>query len=88
MIIAGWSFFLSTLLLVAFYIIKPGLNLDIDSLVVLIWLTLSGVLITRQARKYDVEKSGWLGVGGKAILSVLAVSWVFVGVYLVVHFWA
>jgi hypothetical protein len=57
----------------------------IDGLSAVILLCLSGVLITRQARRYGVEKSGWLGVGGKAMLSVFALSSLFFGAYLVAH---
>jgi hypothetical protein len=79
LLISGWSIFVSTVLVIVFTALKPDLKPAqvIDGLSALILLCLSGVLITRQARKYGVEKSGWLGVGGKAMLSVFALSSLF-----------
>ena len=87
LLIAGWSIFVSTVLLIVFTVVKPDLKPApvIDGLSALILFCLSGVLITWQARKYGVEKSGWSGVGGKAMLSVFVLSSLFFGAYLVVH---
>jgi len=87
LLISGWSIFVSTVLVIVFTALKTDLKPApvIDGLSALILLCLSGVLITRQARKYGVEKSGWLGVGGKAILSAFALSSLFFAAYLVVH---
>jgi hypothetical protein len=87
LLIAGWSIFLSTILLIAFTVLKPDLKPApvIDGLSALILLCLSGLLITREARKHGIEKTGWLGIGGKAMLSVLALIGLFFGAYLVVH---
>jgi hypothetical protein len=87
LLIAGWSIFVSTVLLIVFTVVKPDLKPApvIDGLSALILFCLSGVLITWQARKYGVEKSGWLGVGGKAMLSVFVLSSLFFGAYFVVH---
>jgi hypothetical protein len=72
-LIAGWSIFASTVLLIVFTVVKPDLKPApvIDGLSALILFCLSGVLITWQARKYGVEKSGWLGVGGKAMRTTI-----------------
>ncbi len=44
-------------------------------IIVSIIISLGGALITRVlARNYGIKKSGWLGVGGKAILSGLIPS--------------
>ncbi len=87
LLIAGWSIFLSTILVIAFTVLKPDLKPApvIDGLSALMLFCLSGVLITRQARKHGIEKSGWLGIGGKAMLSVLALAGLFFAAYLVVH---
>ena len=86
LLIAGRSIFVSTVLLIVFAVVKPDLKPApvIDGLSALILFCLSGVLITWQARN-GVEKSGWLGVGGKAMLSVFVLSSLFFGAYLVVH---
>jgi len=42
-------------------------------------ITTAGVLITRRAQAYGIEKAGWLGVGGKTVLALVAFSWVLVG---------
>lgn len=34
--------------------------------------------ITKLARKYGVEKTGWLGIGAKSIFVLIGLSWVFV----------
>jgi hypothetical protein len=47
-------------------------------------LILTGVLITRRARAYGIDKAGWLGIGGKTILALLAFSWVLVGLYVLI----
>ena len=44
-------------------------------------LILSFVLIAQRARTYGIKKTGWLGVGAKAILGLLVLSWVLVGLY-------
>jgi len=47
----------------------------------MVMLVLSGVLITRRAQTYGIKKTGWLGVGGKTMLALLAMGWVLVGLY-------
>ena len=60
LLISGWSIFVSTVLVIVFTALKPDLKPApiIDGLSALILLCLSGVLITRQARKYGVGKIG------------------------------
>lgn len=48
----------------------------VAGLVALVWSSIVGSIITRQARTYGVEKTGWLGVGGKSILYLIFLSWV------------
>jgi hypothetical protein len=86
LLIAGWSFFLSTLVLVVYTFLRPVLHLpqSVDAISTLVWLAATGTLMTRRARKYGIEKPGWIGLGAKVTLSILALSWVFVGFYLVV----
>jgi hypothetical protein len=86
LLIAGWSLFLSTLLLVVDSALRPALHLpqSVDAISSLVWLAITGMLITRQAQKYGIEKPGRLGLGAKVTLPILALGWAFVGVYLIV----
>jgi hypothetical protein len=54
-------------------------------LVGLVMLCVAGSLITKLAKTYGIEKTGWLGVGAKSMLAVLAMSWVVVGVIALWH---
>jgi hypothetical protein len=85
-LVAGWSIFVSTLAFVVYFFIQSvlGLPRSIDGLAAIVWMALSGTLITRRLRTYGFEKHGWAGVGAKTMLSVLALSWVLVGVYYLV----
>jgi hypothetical protein len=86
LLIAGWSFFLSTLLLVVYTFLRPVLNLpqSVDTISTMVWMAITGTLITWRARKYGIEKPGWVGLGARVTLSLLALSWAFVGLYMVV----
>jgi hypothetical protein len=86
LLIAGRSFFLSTLLLVVYTFLTLVLHVpqSVDAISTMVWLAMTGTLITWRARKYGIEKPGWVGIGAKVTLSLLALSWVFVGVYMVV----
>jgi hypothetical protein len=57
----------------------------------IIWIGLLGLiplaLINWMARKRGIEKTGWCGVGTKTVISVAAINWVLIGVFLTVrHF--
>ena len=45
-------------------------------------LIIPAVLINWLVQKRGIEKTGWLGVGGKTVFSVAAINWVFIGVFL------
>lgn len=45
-------------------------------------LIIPAVLINWLVRKRGIEKTGWLGVGGKTVFSVAAINWVLIGVFL------
>lgn len=83
-----FSFAISTLLIAVYYYVKAasGLPSSADSVATMVMLVMTGVLITRRARAYGIEKIGWLGVGGKTILTLLAFSWVLVGLYVLVSY--
>jgi hypothetical protein len=87
-LIAGWCLLLATVLLTIYFALKPmlGLPASVDGIATIAWMALAGTLITRQAQKYGFKKSGWLGLGAKVMLSILALSWVFVGIYLLIHY--
>ena len=55
----------------------------------IIWTALLGlipiVLINWLARKWGIEKTGWRGVGTKTYLSVTAINWVMIGIFLTVR---
>jgi hypothetical protein len=87
-LIAGWCLLLATVLLTIYFALKPmlGLPASVDGIATIAWMALAGTLIARQAQKYGFKKSGWLGLGAKVMLSILALSWVFVGIYLLIHY--
>jgi hypothetical protein len=62
---------------------KPAFGLagstSADGLVTLVMMSVMGSIITRLLRQYGIEKTGWLGVGAKIMLSLLVLSWVLVG---------
>ncbi|HET7888269.1 MAG TPA: hypothetical protein VFL62_18760 [Bradyrhizobium sp.] len=57
-----------------------GLGRDAESFVYLADYLLAGVIITRLAKSYGVEKAGWVGVGARANALILAFGWIVVGV--------
>ena len=87
LLIAGWSFFLSTLPLVAYTFLRSVLHVpqSADTISTMVWMAVTGTLITWRARKYGIEKPGWVGLGAKVTLSILALSWALVGVLVVSH---
>jgi hypothetical protein len=89
-IISIFSFTISNVLIAVYFLVQAasGIPRSVDSVVIMILFALTGVLITRRARAYGVEKTGWLGVGGKTILAIVAFSWVLVGLYVLVTFLA
>jgi len=56
-----------------------------DGLATLAVFCVAGHLITKLAKNYGIEKAGWLGVGAKSMLALVAISWVFVGVLALVQ---
>jgi hypothetical protein len=60
---------------------KPSLGLDktYDSPAAIVSWCILAIVVTRVARNYGIEKKGWLGLGGKANLWLLAVAWVIIG---------
>jgi hypothetical protein len=85
-IITIFCFAITTALIAAYFFVKAatGIPSSVDSLATIAMLILTGVLITRRARTYGIDKAGWLGVGGKTILTLLAFSWVLVGLYMLI----
>lgn len=70
-------------LYVAYVLSKPALGLadthPADSLVSITIVFAMGAIITRLARRYGIEKTGWLGIGAKAMLGLIALGWILVG---------
>jgi hypothetical protein len=87
-IISLFCFAITTALVAVYFLVKAaaGIPSSVDSLATIAMLILTGVLITRRARAYGIDKAGWLGVGGKTILALVAFSWVLVGLYVLVNF--
>jgi hypothetical protein len=87
-IISVFSFAITTALVVVYFFVKAktGIPSSVDSLASIAMLILTGVVMTRRARAYDIDKAGWLGVGGKTILGLIAFSWVLIGLYALVVF--
>jgi hypothetical protein len=77
---------ISIVLLVAYYFVKVplGLNVNFDSFAILAMWCVLGTIITRLARNYDIKKHGWLGLGAKANLWLLLVSWVLFGGFFII----
>jgi hypothetical protein len=83
--ISAVSFAVMMSLMFAFYAIKPvGTGAGVEGIVSVLSLSLAGALITELAARNGIKKTGLLGVGAKAVLSLLAMSWVLVGVLYVV----
>jgi len=85
LIASSVSIGLSAALIVLYYLTRsawgpPPAGINIETLATFITLFGGGYLITKLAKKYGIEKTGWLGVGARSMLTVLAMSWVVVGV--------
>ncbi|MEH2512580.1 hypothetical protein V1291_003934 [Nitrobacteraceae bacterium AZCC 1564] len=82
LIISIFCFAITAVLLAVYFFVKAttGIPSFADSFATIPMLIVTGVLITWRARAYGIEKTGWLGIGGKTILSLLAFGWVLVGV--------
>ncbi len=61
-------------------------NRDLDNLAALVAWCVLAIVITRLARNYGIEKHGWFGVGGRANLWLLAISWVIIAGVLGVNY--
>ncbi|HTA98915.1 MAG TPA: hypothetical protein VK804_00425 [Bradyrhizobium sp.] len=55
-------------------------NRDLDNLAVLIAWIILGIVITRLARNYGIQKHGWFGLGGRANLWLIVLSWALIAV--------
>src|SRR5262249_40093555 len=83
LIASSVSIGLSVVLIVLYYLMGSAWGLprfNVEVLAGCIMLFGGGYLITKLSKKYGIEKTGWLGVGGRSMLAVLAMSWVVVGV--------
>ena len=60
--------------------IEPVIGTAVSGPAILLCVCLAGSLITRLAVREGVTKTGWLGVGAKTVLSLLALVWAAVGV--------
>ena len=80
-VISICCFVITTALIAVYFFVKvaTGIPSLVDALATIAMLILTGILITRRARAYGIDKAGWLGVGGKTILALLAFSWVLAG---------
>jgi hypothetical protein len=85
-VISVFSFTISTLLIAVYFFVKASMAIPsaADGVATTVSFLLTGVLITRRARAYGIKKTGWLGVGGKTMLALLAFSWALVGLYLAI----
>ena len=52
----------------------------VDGLFTIVIMSVAGTVITKLARNYGIEKTGWLGIGAKSILVLLFLSWLIIGV--------
>ena len=74
---------IATFALIAYTFAKPFLGVPTyyaDFIGTIAWMGLTGTIMTVQARKYGVQKTGWFGVGGKTMFAVLVLSWVLVAI--------
>jgi hypothetical protein len=76
------GFAVGTVLYIVYAITKVVMTLpnSVDGLFTLVVLSVAGTIITKLARNYGIEKTGWLGIGAKSIFVLLGLSWVIVGV--------
>jgi hypothetical protein len=89
LLIAAASVAVSIALLMAYYIgLAPYLeNRAVDNLAGIVVYCIMGVVITRLARDYGIRKVGWFGVGARANLWLLAVSWPVTAVVFGAKYW-
>jgi hypothetical protein len=76
------GFAVGTILYIVYFIAKVVMALpnSVDGLFTLVVMSVAGTVITRLARNYGIEKTGWLGIGAKSIFVLLGLSWVIVAV--------
>jgi hypothetical protein len=55
-------------------------NRDLDNLAVLVGWIILGIVITRLSRNYGILKHGWVGLGGRANLWLIVLSWALIAV--------
>ena len=76
------AFAVCTILAIAYYIVKAVMKLpdSVDALFTLVFISVAGTIITKLARNYGIEKTGWPNVGAKSIFVLIGLSWVLIGV--------
>jgi hypothetical protein len=83
LLISASAWAVAAVLMASFYVAKSAFGFSqwwVESIACAFGLSVAGLLMTRLARKYGVQKTGKLGVGAKSILSFIAAGWVFFGV--------
>ena len=80
LLVALFALGIATALLVVYSVAAAYLRIPraYDSGPSIVWMLLAGTLMTRRARRYAIQKTGWLGVGAKVMLTVLALAWLVV----------
>lgn len=74
------GFAVCTVLYLLYFTIQTAMGFprSFDGLFGLVAMSVAGTIITRLARTYGVEKTGWLGIGAKSIFVLVGLSWVVV----------
>ena len=79
-LIALFALGIATALLVVYSVAAVYLRIPpaYDALPPIVWMFLAGMLMTRRVRRYAIQKTGWLGVGAKVMLTIFALAWLVV----------
>jgi hypothetical protein len=75
---------ISIALMVVYYLAKAQFSWDkiFDGIMTLVAWSVLAIIITRLAHNYGIEKKGWFGLGGRANLWLLGLSWVVICIVL------